>query len=202
MNQSNKKLLIQGTFAFVAVAIIGATTAVYAATNNTQNNTSGYGSGVDNALDASAQFDVSYANLSSGFEEDVAKLIADAKAKLNPSDAQAVSQFEATFNQQSDVYDSKVMDASAKFRASVLEAMKTAESKDQFIDAFNNAKAQYFNELDAAKNEFAASLSGSGNDANVAKDQFMNGYNSTRDMYGNDLEAIKNQFADRVTNNN
>ena len=201
MKTLNTKLITQGIFAFAVVAVVGTTTAVYAVTNATENNTSGYGTGAENAVSASQQFDASFVTLSSEFDTDIAGIVSSARTQLTPTGAAALDEFNASFNAESAQLDSNVAAASEAFRMKVVTAMGTGESKDKFIDTFNNAKAEYFNSLDAAKNKFASVVSNLGHQSNVTKDQFMNGFNSTRDAYGNDLEGIKNQFADRVSIN-
>ena len=52
----------------------------------------------------------------------------------------------------------------------MVDAAGKGETKDQFMDAFNHAKADYFNQLDQAKNDFAAVVSNLGDGANQAKD--------------------------------
>lgn len=201
MKSTNTQLLTKGIFALAAVAIVGTTTAVYAVTNATTNNTSGYGNGSENAIVASQEFDITYATLSTSFKSDVNALVEQAKSQLTASGAAAADDFDSQFNASSVQLDTDTANASATFRSEVATALNSGESKDKFIDSFNRAKANYFNALDAAKNDFAATTSNLGHNANIVKDQFMNGFNSSRDMYGNKLEEAKNKFADRVTNN-
>ncbi len=196
----NRELLSKGIFALAAIAIVGTTTAAYAVTNSTDNSTSGYGNSGEVAIAASQEFDAAFARLSSDFNTDIDAYVATAKAELTGEGAEAADDFQSQFDAHSSTLNSTVAAASDKFRSDVVSALGSGASKDQFIDAFNRAKAEYFNSLDAAKNEFAAVTSNLGHESNVTKDQFMNGFNSTRDMFGNDLEGIKNTFADKVSN--
>lgn len=192
----NRNLIKKGLFALAAVAVIGTTSSVYAAVNETDNTTSGYGSSGENALAAIDMFNQSFDTQSAGFQADVYELVGTVRTELEATDdGDSADQFAAVFGTASSAYDDQVNDAADDFRAAIQSAASTAESKDQFIDRFNNAKAQYFNDLDAAKNQFAAAVSNLGDGANQSKDRFIGGYNSTRDAYGNELEAIKNNFA-------
>ncbi len=191
----DSSLIKKGIFALVVVAIAGATGAVFAAPNTNQGN--GYGN-QQAAIDAVNKLNEGYNTASTNFVNKVSTAVDTASAKLGES--KDTDKFAAAFNTSSNKYYQSVADARAKFLAAVQQAANTAESKDQFIDKFNNLKANYFNELDAAKNELANSLSPMGDSANQIKDAFMNSYNSARDMYGNELEVIKNDFANTISN--
>lgn len=199
MAHKNNQLVAKGVFAVAAVAVVGASTATYAITNSTSNTTSGYG-GSETAIQASRDFDKNYATYTVAFTQEIARLSAEAKAKLGPAGDAEVAKFDAAYVQGTSELTQSVASASAKFRATVANAINSGESKDKFIDTFNNAKAQYFNDLDAAKNQFASVVSNQGHSANVAKDEFIGGFNSARDSYGNKLEAAKNDFANTVSN--
>lgn len=199
MVHKSNQLVAKGVFAIAAVALVSATTATYAITNSTNNTTSGYG-GSETAIQASRDFDANYAMYTAAFTQDIAELSSKAKAKLGPAGDAEVAKFDAAYVQGTSALTQSVASASAKFRATVATAINSGESKDKFIDTFNNAKAQYFNDLDAAKNQFASVVSNQGHSANVAKDEFIGGFNSARDSYGNKLEAAKNDFANTVSN--
>lgn len=196
-NNSNKQLIYKGVFALALVAALGTTGVVFAVTNENGNQLSGYNA--DDANKAMDKFDASFKTFTDDFESSTGDNIADTKAALGPN-ASKIDNFESKFKSESDKYNSAVADAQADFRNSVKDLTDQNVPKDQFIDRFNNLKAEYFNKLDAAKNEFAAAISGFGNEANVAKDQFMNRYNSDRDMYGNKIEQLKNELANTLSN--
>lgn len=195
--QFNSQLITKGIFALAAVAIVGTTTAVYGITNATANNTSGYGNTSETAVAASNDFDAAYSAATVTFIDTVADTcIANSQNLLGAQKGQFGDQFVAFTT----AYDSSVTTASANFRATVVNAINTGESKDKFIDTFNRAKSEYFNSVDVAKNTFSANVSNLGDNANQAKDAFVGCYNSARDAYNNQIEGIKNTFADRVSN--
>ena len=198
MSSIHNSLVKKGVISLAAVALVGSTTAVYAAVNATNNTTSGYGNSGQAATDAAVKFANRINTDGNTFTSDVDSLAVTAKAQL--ADGTPVDNFTTKFGTATSTYDSSLNTAFNTFYTSVQSAASTAPSKDKFIDAFNNAKAKYFNDLDAAKNNFAASVSNLGNNANVTKDQFIGGYNSTRDAYGNKLEQAKNDFAATVSN--
>ncbi len=199
MAYKSNQIVAKGVFAIAAVALVGATTAAYAVTNPTNNSTSGYG-GNETAISASKDFDADFTAYTAAFSKDVAQLSLQARAQLDARGDAQIAQFDSKFASGTTGLNQTVASASAKFRTDVASALNSGESKDQFIDSFNRAKAEYFNSLDAAKNDFAAVVSNLGHNSNVAKDQFIGGFNSSRDAYGNKLEMAKNTFADRVTN--
>lgn len=199
MTHSSNQLVAKGVFAIAAVALVGATTAAYAVTNSSSNVTSGYG-GSETAVQASNNFDADFTVYTAAFSQDINQLSAQAKSQLDAKGIGAVNQFDAEFNAGTAQLNQSVMTASAKFRAQVTNAINSGESKDTFINSFNQAKAEYLNDLDAAKNQFASVLSNIDHGSNVTKDQFINGFNSSRDGYSNKLEGAKNTFADKVSN--
>lgn len=144
---------------------------------------------VDVAVDANPQTETDI------FTDRISALSAQAEARLTPEGQAATQAFYAQFATATDEYEDSVADAFATFSAAIADAADTAESRNQFIDRFNRAKAEYLNSLDAAKNRYASELSNMGHGANVVKDEFMNGFNAARDAYSNQLEAAKNEFA-------
>lgn len=101
----------------------------------------------------------------------------------------AAEEFGAAYAAATSNFERTVADAAGNFDSTNGADLQGA--KNQYIDAFNNAKAVYFNELDMAKNQLAIALSGKDD---AAKDMFINQYNQARDAYGNQLEVIKNDF--------
>ncbi|MBL8159362.1 hypothetical protein JNJ66_02810 [Candidatus Saccharibacteria bacterium] len=198
MTKSSKfdsSMIKKGIFALAVVGVAGATGVVFAAPDTSQN--FGYGNQQE-AIDAVNRLNTRFNAASTEFVNDVRGYVDTAEAGLGADEE--TSEFAAAFTASSNAYFERMAEARADFLAQVQQAANIAESKDQFIDRYNNLKAAYFNELDAAKNEFAASLSPMGHNANVVKDQFMNSFNSARDAYGNELEAIKNEFANTISN--
>lgn len=193
----DSSMVKKGIFALAIVAVAGATGIVYAAPNNVSSQNFGYGN-QQKAVDAVNQLNTDFDAATSEFVADVRAAVATAAQGLGTN--QETSEFSATFEAETDALYDRLAQARSNFLAQVQQAANVAESKDQFIDRYNNLKASYFNELDAAKNDFAAKVSPMGNDANVVKDQFMNTFNSTRDAYGNELEVIKNEFANTLSN--
>ena len=194
----------KGVFALAVVAIVGSTSAVFAQINSQNFNNSddsGYGNDGEKAIAALDEFNVSFDTQSSTFRASVEDLASAARQELIAAGAEEqVDEFMMKFDMATGKYDEAVNDADARFRAAVADAANKAETKDQFIDSFNRAKAEYFNELDQAKNDFAAVVSNLGDGANQAKDRFIGGYNSVRDTYGNQLEQAKNVLADKLSN--
>lgn len=189
----------KGLVALAIVGIAGASGLVYAAPDSDANQTSGYGIAPETATDAINRLNDDFQSASEDFRTDVRTLVAAYKdAGVNGNDE--ADAFQTGFATANAELDADMEAARNTFLSRIQEAASTAESKDEFIDAYNNAKAAYFNELDRYKNEFAAAVSNLGHDTNVAKDQFMNGFNRSRDDYGNELEVIKNQFADTISN--
>lgn len=199
MAYKSNQIVAKGVFAIAAVALVGATTAAYAVTNTTNNSNSGYG-GNETAIQASTKFDSEFTIYTAEFNRNISQMSDRARAQLDARGDAQVNQFETKFTNGTKDLDQTVAGASAKFRTDVAAALNSSQSKDQFIDAFNRAKAEYFNSLDAAKNDFAAVVSNFGHNSNVTKDQFIGSFNSSRDAYGNKLESAKNVFADRVNN--
>lgn len=152
----------------------------------------GYGGNTTaNAQEAADAFGVDVTTLGAGFRTSVDKIIADA---ANASTSKSLASFKSKFGSANTAYDASIASALATFKSQVEDAKSTATSKDQFIDRFNHAKADYLNKLEAAKNKLAGDLSGlGGND--VVKDAFMNRYNAVKDAYSNQLEDVKNTFA-------
>lgn len=201
--KQNIDLLKKGLFSVAIVSIIGATTVVYAAANNSFNAslTAGYGNTGEQALAAIDQFNADYTDLTDDFVIKVRGYLDDARDDLVEAGAdEAVTDFSVWFEDSSNMFFDDIQDAQDLFKQRIQSAASLAESKDEFINLFSQAKAQYFNDLDAAKNQMASRLSNLGNNANVVKDMFMNRFNSARDMYGNELEQIKNTFADTINN--
>jgi hypothetical protein len=199
--KDNLKLIKQGLFAIGVVTFIGTTSLVYAAVNDLENDTAGYGTTSEQALAAIDEFNEDFEMYSDDFVEKVKSYVAQAKAALVEAGAdEAVDDFDQEFDEQTAMFYMAMDEAVDNFRMRIQSAASLAESKDEFINLFSQAKAEYFNELDAAKNQLAAMLSNMGHNANVIKDQFMNMFNSARDMYGNQLEMIKNEFADTMNN--
>lgn len=198
MSVLQSDLIKKGAFALAAVAIVGSTTAVYAAVNTSDNTTSGYGTTSQEATAAAVMFANSINDSNNDFASDVDALSATAKARL--ASGSTVDDFNTKFDAATSAYDASLNSAFDMFLTSVQNSANTAESKDMFIDQFNNAKAAYLNRLDVAKNDFAAAVSPLGDNANQAKDAFIGGYNTSRDAYSNDLEAAKNKFADTISN--
>ena len=196
MTSISSNLLSKGIFALAVVAIVGTVGAVQFAQAEENTNVSGYGTTGEEAAAAADVFQAGLVSQTTAFTDNVKTLQSTAQQRIG--NGTAVGDFDARFNQASSVYASTTSTAFSNFRMKVTGFANTAESKDQFIDQFNNAKATYLNELDAAKNQFAAALSPLGDNANQAKDQFMNGFNSSRDAYGNNLEQLKNDFAAKV----
>lgn len=159
---------------------------------------SGYGNSGQVALAAADDFEEAIAEETDVFTGRVDNLTTTAEKQLTPNGRAATQAFSVRFDEATTEYDQTVADAFADFRAAVTEAAETSESRNQFIDQFNRAKAEYLNSLDAAKNRYASELSNMGHNANVVKDQFMNGFNAARDAYSNQLEAAKNDFAGTV----
>lgn len=194
----NAAIIKKGIFALAVVAVLGTSTAAFAVVNNQPSSTPNSGYGTDGAVANAAMTKLidGFNTESVAFQSDVDALAATARtdlASVGASDQADI--FLAKFDTANSEYDAKLTTAQATFRASVAAAANNAVSKDQFIDAFNRAKAEYFNQMDVAKNDFAAVVSNLGDGANQAKDRFIGGYNSVRDAYGNQLEVIKNDFA-------
>ncbi|MDQ3007981.1 MAG: hypothetical protein M3Q81_00095 [bacterium] len=135
-------------------------------------------------MDASHMFESRFDSHSSMFVEQVNVLATKARADLGNDGSQEVDAFMMKFDT-----------ATAKLDTAVANSASKAESKNQFIDSYSNARAEYFNELEHAKNDFAAVVSNLGNDANQAKDAFIGGYNSAKGVYGDNLEGLRNDHA-------
>lgn len=200
MIKSSNQFITKAVFAVSVVAVAGIVGAVHFAQAAPNSNTSGYGTTSQQATAAADKFQAGLDSSTITFIEQVATLSATAKSQLQANGVVSSDTFDANFVAATNTYGAASSAAFDKFRTAVQGFANTAQSKDQFIDEFNHAKADYFNQLDAAKNQLAASLSNLGNNANVTKDQFMNGYNSDRDAYGNNLEQLKNDFAATVSN--
>lgn len=198
MQKTELAVLKKGLFAIIALAVVISTgTVAFAQVNN--NAGPGYGNG-EAAAAAAEQFNADYNMYTEDFEADIDALVAQAKSELTPEGDAEIEQFNLIFDAETAELNNEVATAVEDFRTKVLNAANIAESKDEFINLFNQAKAEYLNALDAAKNDFANDIGGMGHDANVTKDRFMNGFNSRRDQYSNDLEMIKNEFAAIVSN--
>lgn len=136
-------------------------------------------------------------NATAVFANKINSLVNELRARTaSPAEADA---FRASYEAASVQFNSRINAAAQGFNQSN-DKLNVHVAKDRYINEYSDARAEYFNQLDAAKNELAASLSNQGHEANVAKDQFMNGFNSSRDMYGNKLEEAKNNFASKVNN--
>jgi len=200
MKQQNIELIKKGIFALSVVAFIGTTTVVYAAVNS-NNSLAGYGTTSEQANAAVDQFTADYEELTDSWIPDVKGYVQTARAALVAQGAdEAVDDFELDFDTSSFLFYSSVQTAEANFKQRIQNAASLAETKDEFIRLFSEAKNMYFNDLDVAKNQLASMLSNMGHNSNVIKDNFMNSFNSRRDRYSNELEGIKNTFADQMNN--
>ncbi|RYF64018.1 MAG: hypothetical protein EOO22_25025 [Comamonadaceae bacterium] len=197
MASVSTNLLSKGIFALAVVAIVGTVGVVQFAQAEENTNVSGYGTTGEEAAAAADTFQAGLVSQTVTFTNGVKTLQATAEQRIGSGTASA--DFNMKFDQATNTYAATTASAFDNFRMKVTGFANTAESKDKFIDQFNNAKATYLNELDAAKNQFAAAVSPLGDNANQAKDQFMNGFNSSRDAYGNNLEQLKNDFAATVS---
>lgn len=190
--------LVSGTL--VIVGLIGFSAA--SAATGTPSGT-GYGISGTNGQQAAAAADTFQSSVvadNNTFVQQVNALEATAKQQLQAGGVTDINTFSSSFNAATSAFQNANDNAFNTFRAQALADANTAASKDQFIDQFNHAKADYLNQLDAAKNQLADSLSKLGNNGNVVKDNFMNGFNSDRDAYSNQLEQAKNDFAATVSN--
>ncbi len=198
MSSINNSILTKGIFAVGVVAIAGVVGAVNFAQAATNDNTSGYGTGSQQAQTAADKFQAALTSDTNNFTSQVKALEATAQSQLQSGTP--VANFDSQFNAATTTYTNTTNDAFNNFRTQVAGFANTAQSKDQFIDQFNHAKADYLNQLDAAKNQLAASLSNLGDNANQVKDQFIGSFNADRDAYSNMLEQAKNDFAATVSN--
>ncbi|HEX8226666.1 MAG TPA: signal peptidase I [Candidatus Saccharimonadales bacterium] len=133
-------------------------------------------------------------------DEFVAKvnaLLITAKEGLAADGQASTETFESQFTAATATYNTQMTAAYDAFRTEA-DAAATAGDHNAFIDRFNRARAEYFNALDAAKNQLAAELSNMNHEANVVKDLFMNGFNAARDKYSNDLESARNKYAETI----
>jgi archaellum component FlaC len=196
MTNLNTSLLSKGVFGVGVVAIAGIIGAVHFAQAATNNDTSGYGTTSQQSVAASDTLETAVANDLDSFSGDISGLQNQAQQQLISNDANAAFDgFDTSYNTATQTYADSVSTAFNTFRDQISADATTATSKDQFIDEFNNAKADYLNSLDAAKNQLASSLSNLAGNGNVVKDQFIDGFNSERDAYSNSLEQAKNDFA-------
>lgn len=201
MNVSEVKNLKKGVAAVFAVALIGASaTPAYVSAASGDNEGEHWND--DETGHTSTDPEAAYMVWSSSFnatteqfQEDIASYAEIAKTHLAEEGWEDKTTFWAAFDEASSDYDKHVTAAGDQFKVDLQTASSVAENKDQFIDAFNNAKADYFNSVEVAKNAYADELSSHGDKANQIKDTFIGSYNSAKDVYGNDVEALKNQFA-------
>jgi hypothetical protein len=196
----NTHLVSKGLFGVAVVAMAGIVGAVHYAQAATNDNTSGYGTTSDQSTAAANTFETAVVNDTNDFSSDVNNLQSQAEQQLSTGGETDFTTFDSSYNSAVSTYATSVDNAFDTFRAQATSDANTATSKDQFIDEFNNAKADYLNSLDAAKNQLANSLSQLSGNGNVVKDQFIDGFNSDRDAYSNTLEQAKNDFAATVSN--
>jgi hypothetical protein len=190
-NLAARVALLLGSLGIVAMIGFGAVSAQTGSSGGT-----GYGSGTATDVAAADTFESDVLAYNNTFTQQVQVLETTALAQLqSTSSTTDFSSFNAEFNTATDTYLNTTSNAFDTFRAQVLSYANTATSKDQFIDEFNNAKANYLNSLEAAKNQLADSLGQLGSQANVIKDQFIDGYNTDSAALSNNLEQAKNDFA-------
>jgi hypothetical protein len=191
-----RNLLSKAVFAvgIVAIAaIVGAVHFVQAATPT--DSSSGYGTSSATDVAAANTFETALINQTNTFTDQVTALQQQAESQLSSGGVTDFSSFDSQYNDATSIYASTVSQAFDTFRSQVMSFANTAVSKDQFIDEFNNAKANYLNSLQAAKNQLANSLSQLSGNGNVVKDQFIDGFNNDSADYSNNLEQAKNDFA-------
>lgn len=159
---------------------------------------SGYGNSGTNVVAAADAFETAIDQETDIFTNRVSGLSDEVHKSLDAEGRTSTDAFDARFSAATAAYDDDLDEAFDNFRSDVENAADTAETRNEFIDRFNRAKAEYLNALDVSKNQYAAELSNMGHGANVAKDRFMNGFNAVRDSYSNKLEEAKNAFADSI----
>lgn len=201
---SNADLINKGVFALAVVAIVGVVGAVNFAQAAPNSNTAGYGNSGqavsalartfhDQNQENGREFSLLVRQIQAAYHSDNGN-----RQPVSTASTQPATEFDASFTAATNTFNATTDQAFEDFQVKVDSLANTAESKDQFIDQFNRAKADYLNELDVAKNAFADAVNRQGN--NEGKDSFMNRYNQGRDAYSNKLEANKNEFAAGISN--
>jgi hypothetical protein len=194
IRQSNitaRLALMLGSLGIVAMIGFGAVSAQIGSSSGT-----GYGSGTATDVAAADTFESDVLAYNNTFTQQIQGLETTALNQLKSTSSTAdFEAFNTEYNTATATYFNTTSNAFDTFRTEVQSYANSATSKDRFIDEFNNAKANYLNSLQAAKNQLADSLGQMGSEANVIKDQFIDGFNTDSAALSNNLEQAKNDFA-------